>query len=546
MFSTIFLWISCEQPPTESSDRTVFRMNLPEGLTTLDPAYARDQRSTWMCTQLFDGLVRLDSSLTPQPALAKKWEIAEDGLTYTFHLRTNAWFHKDPVFSTKTRRLTAEDVVYSFSRILDPQTASTGAWVFDGRIEGAGEFRNGTANKVTGFQALDDSTFQLTLAKPFPAILGLLAMPYGFVVPKEAVDAYGKDFAKRPIGSGPFQLYRWDINRHLILHKNPTYYEMDEQGNPLPYLDAVSVSFIPSRLSAFVEFLQGKLDFINGLDPSYKDELLRPDGSIQPAYQGKFQIQRAPQLNTEYLGIMVDSENEQAKGNPFLDVRVRKALNYAIDRKKMVNYILNGMGYPGEAGFVPYGMPGYDPEAVQGYTYRPELAQQLLKEAGFPNGKGLPEIALNSTPAYSAISEYLQKAWQQVGIQVNIQNQDGGSLRSAIYGGKVNFWRASWIADYPEGENYLGLFSTARHSPNGPNTTHFTDPRVDSLLLLSQSLVSDSLRWQAYQQIDNWVMEQAPVVVLFYDRSLRLLQNNIKGLEGNPMNHLHLRKVRKL
>ena len=520
-------------------------MNLFQGLSTLDPAFARDKRSIWMTTQLFNGLVSLDSQLNVRPAIADRWTISEDGLEYRFYLKRGITFHQSEVWGgLPPRSVTATDFVYSFHRICDPTVASSGSWIFKGKIQGLDAFRNEKADRIEGFQALNDSIFVIRLTKPFPPFLSLLAMPYGFVVPREAVDFYGETFRAHPVGTGPFLFHKWEEGHHLILHRNPAYFE-EENGHPLPYLDAVSVRFIPSKLSAFVEFLQGKLDLVDGIDDSYRDEILELDGSIKEPYASQYEFEMAPQLNIEYLGFQIDPELEITKGHPLLDLKVRKALNYALDRKKMVTYLLNGMGYPAEAGFVPKGMPGFDPVAVPGYDYNPEKARRLLAEAGYEGGKDFPLLTLYSTPNYAHIAEFVQKSFEHLGVALEVQILQGGALRTEVYGTKVNFWRASWIADYPDPENYLSLFYSPNHAPAGPNTTHFHSSRFDSLYEVAQTITTDSLRFPIYQEMDRLVISQAPVIPLYYDRSLRIFPKNIKGLSGNPMNHLYLKQVQK-
>lgn len=522
-------------------EANVFYMNLDGGLSTLDPAYARDQASDWMTAQIFNGLVELDSLLKVRPSIAKSWEISEDGLRYTFHLRKDIYFHPHPQFGAdSSRTVNAQDFVFSFTRICNPQTASTGQWVFNGKILGLKDFREGRHPTVKGFQALNDSTFQILLTRPFPPLLGLLAMPYGRVVPQEIVEKLGEDFQRFPIGTGPFQLFQWRENDYLILHRNPTYFETLDQ-TPLPFLEAVKVNFISSRLSAFIEFSQGKLDMLNGLDDSYKDELLLPNGEIAPEYRKAFQVLRSPQLNTEYLGMMVDSVANP--DHPLLNSDLRKALNYSLDRNQMVSYLLNGMGYPAESGFIPQGMPGFDAKAVKGFSYQADTAQYLLQKAGFSSSNSLPELTLYSTQKYARIAEFVQKSFENIGLKVQVQNLQGGALRKEIYGARIQFWRASWIADYPDGENYLALFYSPNHSPGGPNTTHFQNPKFDALYEAAILEPSDSLRYLKYQEMERIVLQEAPIIPLYYDRSIRLVQPRVKGLVVNPMNHLVLKYV---
>src|SRR5690348_8136640 len=210
---------------------------MEEGLETLDPAFAKNLNIMWAVHQLYNTLVEVDSNLHIIPSLATRWDISDNGLTYTFHLRNDVYFQDDAAFpGGKGRKMTAADVVYSFRRVMDPATASAGAWIFNGKVD-----------PQTGFKALDDTTFQLTLLKPFHPILGILSMPYCSVVAKEAAEKYGRDFRRHPCGTGPFQFKYWDEGQALILVKNPHYFERDRAGNRLPYLDAVKVTFVDSK-----------------------------------------------------------------------------------------------------------------------------------------------------------------------------------------------------------------------------------------------------------------------------------------------------------
>lgn len=526
----------------KNPERQIFRMNIDEGLASLDPAQANARAAVWTTAQVFNGLVELDSQLAVRPALARTWDLSPDGRVYTFFLRTDVYFHPHRAFGPdSSRRVTAQDFVYSFTRICDPATASSGRWIFSGKVAGLAAFDAGKEKTISGFRALNDSTFQVELVAPFPPFLGMLAMPYGFVVPQEVVSAEGDVFGRRPIGTGPFRFFRWTESTSLILHKNPAYFET-ENGQRLPFLDAIQVSFIPSRLSAFVEFLQGRLDFIGDLDAAYKDEILTPDGQIRSPYREQYTFLRAPQLNTEFLSFLI---SDTSAANPFADVRVRKAMGYAINRAQLTAYLLNGQGYPAESGMIPMGMPGFDAQATPGFTYDPDTAAQLLADAGYPAGKGLPEMVLHSTPPYAAISEYLQKSFEQIGLKVRIATMQGGALRTEAAAGRLYLWRASWIADYPDAENYLSLFTSANLAPKGPNRSRFANPLYDRYYAQAMNEPDDSLRFSIYRKMDQLMLASAPVIPLYYDRSLRILQKNVLGLGANPMNHLHLKRVRK-
>lgn len=517
----------------ENSDKKVFNMNLDQGLTSLDPAFARNLNVLWMCNQIFNGLVQIDDSLHILPCIAKKWEISEDGKTYTFHLRNDVFFQDDALFPNgRGRKVIAADFKYSFSRIIDPKVASSGAWIFNDKVDGK-----------NAFDAVDDSTFVIHLNKPFPPFMAMLTAPYCSVVPHEVADFYGKSFRTHPVGTGPFKFKYWKEGEVLVLLKNPNYFERDEKGSRLPYLDAIKVTFIPDKQTAFMEFIKKRLDFFTSVDGSYRDDILTKDGEMTRKYQGKFKLEKGPYLNTEYLGIVVDSNLEIVKNSPLKSLKVRQAINYAINREKLVKYLRNSIGTPGNAGFIPKGMPGFDTNAVKGYHYEPEKAKALLVEAGFPNGEGMPEITLSTTTTYKDLIEFIQGELNEVGIKSKIEVNQSASLREIIAKRQVNFFRGSWIADYADGENELSMFYSKNFVPNGPNYTSFSDPKFDALFEKLYYIKNDKKRHHLYQQMDRLVMQQAPVVILYYDESVTLFQNNISGLSKNAQNLLFLKSV---
>jgi len=510
-------------------------MNLDQGLTSLDPAFARNLNVLWMCNQIFSSLVQIDDSLNIKPSVAKSWEISENGKIYTFHLRNDVFFHDDALFKNgKGRKAVAADFKYSFSRIIDPKTTSSGAWIFNDKVNGKQDFI-----------ALNDSTFIIKLNKPFPPFLSMLSAQYCSVVPHEVVDKYGKEFRTHPIGTGPFKFKYWKEGEVLVLLKNENYFEKDSKGIRLPYLDAVKATFIPDKQTAFMEFLKKDLDYFNSIDGSYRDDILTKSGNMTLRYKGKFQLVKGPYLNTEYLGMLVDSSLAIVKNSPIKYRKVRQAINYAINKERLVKYLRNSIGIPGTAGFIPAGMPGFDRKAVKGYDYNPQKAKQLLKEAGFPNGNGMKELTLSTTTTYKDLIEFIQGELNNVGIKSKIEVNQSASLRETIAKRQTNFFRGSWIADYADGEIYLSMFYSKNYVPIGPNYTSFNNQQFDKMYEQLNYLKDDKERFKLYQKMDQLVMDEAPVVVLFYDQSVNLFQNNISGLGHNAQNLLVLKHVKK-
>ncbi|MGY3052878.1 oligopeptide transport system substrate-binding protein [Pedobacter sp. UYEF25] len=533
-FYAIVLSVACKNNASQENKR-VFRLNLDQGLTSLDPAFARNQNAIWMTNQIFNGLVQIDSNLKTVPCIAKSWEVSSNAKTYTFHLRTDVFFQNDPNFKNgKGRNVLASDFAYSFYRLIDPKVASSGGWIFSDKVE-----------NEHSFVSLNDSTFQIRLTKPFPPLMNLLTSQYCSVVPKEVVTHYGKDFRSHPVGTGPFKFKYWKEGEILVLLKNDHYFESDSLGKVLPYLDAVTATFINDKQSGFMSFLKKDLDFYYSVDGSYRDDILTKSGRMTKKYQGKFQLRKSPYLCTEYVGILVDTNLAIVKSSPLRFKKVRQAINYSIDRAQLIKYLRNGIGIAATSGFIPKGMPGFDDDLVKGYDYNPTLAAKLLTEAGFPNGKGLPEITLNTTTTYKDLIEFIQGSLIAIGIQTKVDVSPSTSLRELMAKNHVNFFRGSWIADYADGENFLSVFYSKNKVPFGPNYTAFYNKKFDKLFEQSYNEPDDQKRFKLYQQMDQLVMDDSAVVPIFYDQSVVMLQNSVSGYNYNPLSLLILKKVRK-
>ncbi len=523
-------------------DIKIFRYNESANITSLDPAFAKDQAMIWANLQLFNGLVQLDTLLNIQPCIAKSWEISSDGLTYTFYLRDDVYFHDHSIFKGKKRKVVANDFVYSFNRIVDKKIASPGAWIFN-LVKT--QNNNQSNEPIYSFLAINDSTFQIKLKNPFSPFLGLLTMPYASVVPKEIVEYYKEDFRKNPIGTGPFVFKMWKEGVKLVFLKNEDYFEKDSKGNSLPYLDAVNITFIIDKQSVFLEFVKGNIDFISGIDANYKDEVLTNSGTLKEKYKDKINLTTKSYLNTEYLGFMIDKE-KSPKDNPLLNKKIRQAINYGFDREKMIKYLRNNIGLAGLNGIIPKGLSGFDTSNSIGYNYNPQKAKELLAEAGYPNGKGLPSISLATTSTYLDLCKYIQGQLNLLGFNIKIDVNPPGALREHIAQSKTMWFRGSWIADYPDAENYLSLFYSPNFCPKGPNYTHFSNKEFDKLYEQAQKEPSIEKRTKLYTDMDKLIMEEAPIIVLYYDQVLRFSQKNTEGLSSNPMNLLILKNVRKL
>jgi oligopeptide transport system substrate-binding protein len=515
-------------------DKMVFRYNEQTGIASLDPAFAKNQSIIWAVHQLYNTLVETDKDLNIRPSLARSWDLLPDGLTYRFHLHTDVFFQDNEAFpGSKGRKLVADDVVFSLSRIMDKSVASSGAWILNGKVD-----------PDSAFKSIDDSTFQLKLNKPFNPILGLLSMQYCSIVPKEVVNKWGRDFRSHPCGTGPFSFGSWEEGQSLIFYRNENYFETDSTGKRLPYLDAIKISFFDNRAMEFLLLQQGQLDFANDLDPSFKDEVLTKKGELRADWQGKIVLSKHAYLNTEYLGILVDSTNDLVRHSPLRIKKLRQAINYGFDRRKMILYLRNSIGLPAESGFVPAGLPSFDSTRVKGYHFDLSKSRQLLAEAGFQNGKGIPQIKVTTVSIYADLASFIAKELEQIGIDLQVDVVQKSLLLEETAQSKAMFFRGSWIADYPDAENFLSVFYSKNPAP--PNYTRYKNPNFDHLYERSLEESRDSLRFILYQQMDQLMIDDSPVIPLWYDEVIRLVSPRLRGFEPNGLNLLELRKVKKI
>ena len=522
--SVIFMMlIGCDSKTKSDKDHLVFRYNEYKNINSLDPAFAKDNSAIWACNQLFNGLVQLDDNLNIKPDIAKSWLISDDAKTYTFTIKKNVYFHNHKLFGNKKREVTAHDFEYSFNRLTNEKTASPGS---------------NTLQQVEHYNAINDTIFKIQLKQPFPAFLGVLTTKYCSVLPKEIVTYYGNNFRANPIGTGPFKFKRWEENVKLVLRKNNHYHEFDEKGKQLPYLEAVAISFLTDKQSEFLQFSQGNIDFISGLAPSYKDELLTAKGELKTKYISSVNMVSGDYLNTEYLGFYMDTEQTEIQSS-----LIRKAINYGFDRQIMIKYLRNGIGTPAENGFIPKGLPSFN--HTRGYNYQPERAKELVKKFKKETGVNEPKITISTNSTYVDLCEYIQRELEKIGLTVTVDLLTSSTLKEGKSKGSLAVFRASWVADYPDAENYLSLFYSKNFTPNGPNYTHFKNEEYDSLYENALKEIHLEKRHVLYQKMDSIVINNAPVIPLYYDQVIRFSRKNINGLGINPINLLQLKKVSK-
>jgi oligopeptide transport system substrate-binding protein len=482
----------------------IYRQVLGNRPSTLDPAFVTDIYSRTVVSQVFDGLVQFDANLNPLPAIAEFWEASRDGRTWTFALRHGVMFHHG-------REVTADDVIYSFTRLLDsPKLLPIAGFLRF--IQGAKDFMQGKSTSVQGLKALDRYTVQMILEEPLAPALMILGLTHAAIVPREEVERRGVSFSRAPIGAGPFKFVRWDPDHAIVLEANDHYYE----GRP--FLDSLVFNMVVGDKleERFAEFLKGNLE--ETIIPSAKTEEVRTD----PQYR-KYQRIRKPTHNLLYLGF-----NTQLK--PFDDKRVRQAFNYAVDKEAIVRKITQ-MGSLTATGTLPPGMPGHDPD-LKGYDYDPAKARQLLAEAGYPGGDGFPVVQLwSSHKAESTKAELAayQRYLVDVGVTVEIHfAPDWPTFQGMLEHGKLPMFRLTWYADIPDPDNFL---FPLLHSSSRTNRTFYRNPHVDRLLEQARKELDEAKRISLYREIERIAIADAPWISQHYSVLEYLYQPYVQGLE---------------
>ena len=520
-FISVFLFTSCFK---KKSTNNIFKYNETSSITSLDPIFANNQSNIWAVNQLFNTLIELDDSLNIKPSVAKEWVLSTNGLKYTFILRNDIYYHNSICFGPdSTRLLTASDFIYSISRLIDSKNLSPGAWVMD--------YINTHETR-----AVNDTVLEITLNKPFPGILGLLTMNYFSFVPHEAIQYFGADFSYNPIGTGPFYFKYWKQNDKLIFKKNIHYFE-SKNGIKLPYLDGVSISFVTQKESVFMNFILGNFDFVSGLDNSFKDEFLDDKGELIQKYCNQFHLMSNPYLNTEYLGVNITKAKIDA--SPLISKNFRKALNYSFDRTVMAQYLRNNLVVPAHKGFVPSILSTcYN---VEGFFYSPDSVVKFLNSVDDANY----DITLNTTQDYLDVCEFIQHSAAKFGINIDIEISSPATHRKLFSASGASLFRASWIGDYPDPENFLSLFYSKNRSPFGPNYTHFNHALYDSLYDLSFEVSDFNARCELFANMESILIDESIIIPLYYDYVVRLVSNKITGMSINSMNTLSLKYVQK-
>ncbi len=487
----------------------------PAEPVTLDPNRINEVLSRTAAHPIFDRLVQYDKALAIRPALAESWRASRDGSVWTFKLRKGVKFHHG-------RELTADDVVFSLTRVLDPALKSTGA-SYLGMIRGADAYRTSKATQVSGLKALDRYTVQIEVTDPGVPFVLNLAVGYASIVPRDLVQRMGERFGTHPVGTGAFKFAEWVPNDRVVLAANSEYFE------GAPYLDRIHYHIIPGDDydAAFQAFQRGELHE-SPIPAVVRDQVLASN---------EYTVVRGPYLGLSFLGLRTNVK-------PLDDPRVRLALNHAIDRGRIMREVYRDR-YPPGVGILPPGIYGYDPRAT-GYTYDPGKAAQLLADAGYPKGQGFPVLpiwsARKNAETEAELSAIVQ-AFAAVGVRAEVHyNVDWPSYKSNVYGGSYPIFRLSWYATAGSPEDFLGQLL---ESTSPDNMTRFRQPAIEALLRQARADRDWAKKWPLYQAIERAVLEQAPLIPLYYAVTERVFQRSVHGIEMNALGdpYLPMKKI---
>lgn len=494
------------QPDPNATPGGMITVTYKDDVATLDPAIGYDWQNWSMIKSLFDGLMDYVPGTTElRPGLAESYEISDDGMTFTFHLRPGVKFHNG-------REMTADDVKYSLDRVTNPETLSPGAGFF-ASIEGFDAISSGEADTLSGVEVVDPSTVKITLTRPDATFLHVMALNFASIVPKEAVEEYGADFGKHPVGTGAFSLEEWTIGQKLVFAKNEDYWR-----DGVPYLDGVTFEVGQEPIVALLRLQQGEVDVPgDGIPPAKFQEVMNdPDQAARVVEGG--------QLHTGYITLNVGME-------PLDKLPVREAINMAINKER-ITQIINGRAVPATQPLPP-SMPGYT-EGYEGYPFAVEAAKEKLAEAGYADGFTTELYVMNTDPN-PRIAQAIQQDLKAIGITAEIRALASANVIEAGGAGEAPMiWSGgmAWIADFPDPSNFYGpILGCAGAGDGGWNWSKFCDEDIDAMAVKADSFndPADPERLKMWSDVYMKVMEHAPWVPVFNEQRYTMKSERMGG-----------------
>ncbi len=536
----------------------------------LDPIFAEDLYSSTQFSQAYETLLEYHYLKRPYvltPSLAEKMpEVSSDGKVYTFSLKKGVLFQDDPCFKEtggRGRELTADDVIYSLKRLADPKLASSGWWILDNRVVGLNAWRDQALKEsrtpyqteVEGLRALDRYRLQIKLNQRTTQFPYLLAMPFAAVVPKEAVEFYGKEFINHAVGTGPFRLSEYHSGSKVVWVKNPTYRKelypiegspgdreeglLADAGKALPLADQVVVDIFVEQQPMWLNFLSGKVD-ITGIPKDNFSTVINPGQDLSPDLISKgIRLVKTPGFDVTHLSF--NMSDPLIGKNKYL----RQALSLAYDQNTFNEIFYNGAAMAAQ-GPIPPGLDGYDPNLKNpNRQFNLSRARELMAKAKYPGGKGLPalEYATLAGSLGRQESEFTSKMFAALGVSLNIGTYSWPQFLEVVKNKKAQLWSEAWSGDYPDGENFLQLFYS-RNAPPGQNDSSYSNPEFDRLYELSLKLPEGAERTGVYQNMVKLLVDDCPWIFGAHRLRYVLVQKWLKNYKSNDFSHSNYKYYR--
>jgi peptide/nickel transport system substrate-binding protein len=523
-----------------------FKFMSTEKIASLFPASASDQYSSRIVGQIYESLLRIEpSSMKVVPAIAESFEVSQDAKVYTFKIRKGVHFHADECID-ESREVNAHDVKLSLEIACSGLKSNKVAYLLVNRIAGAAEFNRKSKTSlpkegVSGIKVIDDHTVQITLENSFTGFEKILTHIALGIMPTEAWEKYGEDMSTHPVGTGPFALESFADDK-IVLTRNSNYWRKDEFGNQLPFLSKVIMTYADDKRSEIMAFRNSEIDLVLEIPVEEIEHIL---GTLKDAQEGKnvkHKVESCPSMSINYIAMAVHSKE-------FSDVRVRRAFNLAINRDDIIDNYLEGEGWSAGNGFVPK-MQNYPAEKVNGHSYDPEQARALMAQAGYPNGSNFPEQnfyvnAIEGSMSHKMCQAVAKQLKENLGVNLKIKLCTIEEREKAIRAGKTNIWRAGWVADYPDPENFLSMFFSRNIGEQSSVMNDF-QYQSDAYDKLFQSALRESdpeKRMSLFVQCDQMVIDDAALMPIMTDDHIVMVNARVRDFGANSMESLNLTEI---
>ncbi len=518
-----------------------------EKVTSLLPVSSGDQYSSRIVGQIYESLLRLDpETMKVVPGVAESFTVSSDAKVYTFKIRKGVKFHADDCLDAG-HELDANDVKFSLELACSGLDVNNITYLLVNRIKGAMDFNKKSptslpSSGVSGIEVVDDYTIKITLENSFSGFENILTHSSLGIFPKEAWDKYGAEIGKHPVGTGPFALETMSDEK-IVLKRNNDYWREDEFGNQLPFLSKVIMTYTNDKRSELMAFRKAETDLVLEIPVEEIEHIL---GTLQEAQEGKnvkHKVESESSMSMTYIAMSNDSEE-------FSDIRVRKAFNMAVSRENIIDSWLEGEGWAATNGFVP-SMKNYPTENVKGHAYNPEKAKALMSEAGYANGNNFPTLdfyvnTVEGSPVHKMSKAVAAQLKENLNVNLNIVLCTIDERQEAVASGKAKIWRAGWVADYPDPENFLAMFYSGNIQNNQGSMMNRFKYQSDAYDSAYEKAILESdaeKRTDLFVACDQMIIDDAAIMPIMTDDHIVMINARVRDFKANSMESLNLTEV---